>query len=165
MTADEVIRLLRLEPLDIEGGHFRETYRSVEVVPTSRVGGERSFGSAIFYLLRGEPDSFSSLHRLATDEVYHFYLGDPIEMLLLKPSGESERVVLGSDIAAGQQVQYVVPCGWWQGSRVIAGGKWALLGTTMAPAFDGRDFEAGKREDLQRQYPREAELIRQLTRG
>lgn len=167
-TADRLIRQLNLKPLPVEGGYFRETYRASESIPASalppRYSAARSFGSAIFYLLTSEPDCFSAIHKLPTDEIYHFYLGDPVELLLLHPGGRTERVVLGHDIFAGQQVQFVVSRGVWQGSRLLPGGEFALLGTTMTPGFDPADFVAGKRDELLRAYPVHGDLIRQLTR-
>lgn len=118
----------------------------------------------MYYLLTSEQDSFSALHQLQTDEIYHFYLGDPVEMLLLHPDGRAKRMVLGPDILDGQRVQFVVPRDVWQGSRVLAGGSFALMGTTMAPGFDLADWAEGKREELIRQYPQQAVLIRALTR-
>ena len=168
LTADQIIELLGLEPLPEEGGLFRQTYRSGEQIPAaalpSRYGGPRRFATAIYYLLTDAPDSFSALHRLKTYEVYHFYLGDPVEMLLLHPDGGSERPILGQDLAAGQQVQLVVPAGSWQGSRLMPGGRCALMGTTMAPGYEQDDFELGERERLLSGYPEQAELIRGLTR-
>ena len=167
-TAEQLIEHLGLEPLTIEGGLFRQTYAAAESIAgdalPQRYRGPRSFGGAIYYLLTSEADSFSALHRLETDEIYHFYLGDPVEMLLLHADGRSERIVLGSDILSGQRVQFVVPRGVWQGSRVLAGGSFALMGTTMAPGFDLADWAEGKRESLLREYPEHAELIRALTR-
>lgn len=168
MTARQLIEHLKLVPLPVEGGYFRQTYRSEETLARSalpgRYGSERAFGTAIYYLLSDELDCFSALHRLPTEEVYHFYLGNPVELLLLQADGRSARVELGQDLLAGQRVQFVVPRGVWQGSRLQAGGQWALLGTTMAPGYDPSDYEGGEREELIRRYPREAELIRALTR-
>jgi predicted cupin superfamily sugar epimerase len=165
MNVDELIKTLGLQPHP-EGGYFRETYRSNGVLTASalptRYGGDRAFGTAIYYLLTA--DTFSVMHRLASDEVYHFYLGDPVEMLLLQPDGSSQQVVLGHDVTAGQHVQMVVPRMWWQGSRVRTGGRFALLGCTMAPGFDFADFEEGKRADLETSYPDAKELIGALTR-
>lgn len=168
LTAKELIEHLKLEPLPVEGGYFRQTYRSNESLARSALPGrypsERVFGTAIYYLLSDEPDCFSALHRLPTEEIYHFYLGDPVELLLLHADGQSEHIVLGPEIFGGQQVQFVVPRGVWQGSRLIPGGRWGLLGTTMAPGYDPSDFEGGDRETLLQRYPQEAELIRALTR-
>jgi len=168
LTAKKLIEHLGLESLPVEGGRFRQTYCAEEKIPRSalprRYGGDKVFGTAIYYLLTSDPDSFSALHQLPTDEVYHFYLGDPVEMLLLYPDGASRRVVLGQDILRGQQVQFVVPRGVWQGSRLIPGGRFTLLGTTMAPGFDPSDYAGGEREALLRDYPEQADLIRALTR-
>ena len=167
LTAEQIIELLRLEPLPVEGGYYRVTYLADETLDAAtlpeRYGGPRAPGGAIYYLLDG--DSFSALHRLLTDEVYHFYLGQPVEMLLLYPDGHDEVVRLGTDLAAGERVQMVVPRGVWQGSRLAADSAgFALMGTTMAPAYDQADFELGDRAALIAAYPQRAELIRTLTR-
>jgi len=151
LTAARLIELLRLEPLPVEGGHFRQTWRS-------------DAGTAIYYLLSDDPDSFSAMHRLPTDEIYHFYLGDPVEMLLLHPDGRTENLTLGPDLLNGQHVQCVVPHGAWQGSRLRDGGRFALLGTTMAPGFDPSGYEGGSRERLIAEYPAAAAAVRRLTR-
>ena len=167
-TAAELIERLGLEPHPGEGGDYRETWRADETLVAGalppRYAGERAFGTAILYLLTSDPNSFSALHRLPTDEVFHFYLGDPVELLLLHPGGLVEVMTLGPDVLGGQRVQLVVSRGVWQGSRVKAGGEWALLGTTMAPGFDFADYETGERERLIAEYPGTAERIRALTR-
>ncbi len=160
MTADEVIAQLGLQPLPVEGGHFRETWRSSDLVTLPRFLSPKACGSAIYYLLT--PETFSALHRLPTDEVYHFYLGAPVQMLLLE-GGSAREVVLGPDIAAGQQLQFTVAAGVWQGSRLQDGQGFALLGTTMAPGFDLSDYEHGSRRRLLREFPMAAELITRLT--
>lgn len=168
LTAEEIVEHLDLEPLPSEGGLFRQTYVASEEIPAAalpaRYGRSKPLCTAIYYLLTDQPDSFSALHRLPTDEIYHFYLGDPVEMLLLHPEGQSERVVLGQDLLAGQHVQYVVPAGVWMGSRVTEGGRFALMGTTMAPGYDEQDYEGGEAAELERQYRDRATLIRELTR-
>jgi predicted cupin superfamily sugar epimerase len=105
------------------------------------------------------------MHKLASDEVFHFYLGDAVEMLQLWPDGTGKRVVLGRDIAKGELLQTVVPQGVWQGTRLIAGGKVALLGCTVSPGFDYADYASGKREQLVRGWPKWAEMLEKLTRG
>jgi predicted cupin superfamily sugar epimerase len=164
MTADDVIAALKLEPHPIEGGYFRETYRSSAVLPHSVLpwnAGPRSLGTAIYYLL--PPQTVSAIHRLPTDEVFHFYLGDPVQMLQLWPDGKSQTLILGADIAGGQLLQTVVPGGIWQGSFLLAGGKFALLGATMAPGFDYGDYLSGDRDELERDWPEQAKLIKKLT--
>jgi predicted cupin superfamily sugar epimerase len=158
-TARDIIDLLGLRPLPLEGGYYRETYRSAESFP--RGGTVKSAGTAIYYLLT--PDTFSALHRLPTDEVFHFYLGDPVEMLQLPPGGPGNVITLGPDLIAGQRPQVVVPRGVWQGSRLRDGGRFALLGTTMAPGFDFADYEAGDPAALAAAYPAVADFIRRLA--
>jgi predicted cupin superfamily sugar epimerase len=170
LELQELIKLLDLHPLEGEGGLYAETYRSTEHIPQSALparyaGGGRAYGTAIYYLLNNAPDSFSALHRLKTDEIYHFYLGDPIELLLLFPDGMPRVVQMGQDLRAGQYVQFVVPAGTWQGSRLLPGGTWALLGTSMAPGFDFADFEAGERAKLSDAYPSQRLRIIGLTRA
>lgn len=165
LTAEDLIRLLGLEPLEPEGGYFRQTYRAAETIPRAalpaRYVADKAFSTAIYYLLT--PDTQSALHRLPTDEVYHFYLGDPVTLLQLYPGGASEMVTLGPRIDQGQRVQAVVPAGTWQGSLLNPGGAWVLMGTTMAPGFDDSDFALGERAALLAQYPERAELIVRLT--
>jgi predicted cupin superfamily sugar epimerase len=148
LTAADVIELLALQPLTFEGGYFRETYRS-------------DFSTAIYFFLT--PDTFSALHMLPSDEVYHFYAGDPVELVLLNPDGSSELVTLGSDLRAGMQPQAIVPAGVWQGSALRNGGRWALLGTTMAPGFDLAEYRSGNRAELTARYPTAVDHIMRLT--
>ncbi len=171
MTADDVKRTLGLQPHPREGGWFAETYQSGAMLPASVFvnssdpaiyGGPRRLSTAIYYLL--EPGTFSEMHRLGSDEVFHHYAGEAVEMLQLWPHNRIERVMLGRDLAAGQQPQLVVPRGVWQGSRLIAGGTWALLGCTVSPGFDYADYESGTREEMLSGWPAARDLIRALTR-
>lgn len=163
LTAQEVIDLLQLEPLPHEGGFFHQTYRSSETVPPAalpaRYGQERVLGTAIYALLT--QTDFSAMHRLDTAEIYHFYYGDPLEMLLLHPDGSGELFLLGSDLQAGQRPQKVVERDVWQGTRLASGGQhgFALIGTTMAPGFEWAGFELGERDALVQQYPDFADMI------
>jgi uncharacterized protein len=170
MTAAELKELLQLQPHPREGGWFRQTWKAEETIPagalperyaSAREDG-RSAGTAIYYLL--EPESFSEMHRLASDEVFHFYLGNAVEMLQLYPDRTGRRVVLGNNLADGQVVQTVVPQGVWQGSRLIEGGQFALLGCTVSPGFEYSDYASGQRAELMRGWPEWAERIRRLTR-
>jgi len=122
--------------------------------------GTRSLATAIYYLLT--PDTFSAMHRLPTEEIFHFYLGDPVEMLLIDKDGAGTIVTLGPDIMKGMQPQVIVPRNVWQGARLAAGGKFALLGTTMSPGFEFSDYEAGKREELVKLCPEFGERIEGL---
>ena len=160
MTADEIKALLGLAPHPVEGGWFRRTYTSSHSVELPRGG--RAMGTAIYYLL--EEGTFSEMHVLASDEMFHFYLGDPVEMLQLHPDGHSVLLTLGPDLEAGQKVQLVVPAGVWQGTRLVEGGKMALLGCTVTPGFDFADYRNASAEELIAQWPAEAERIRLRTR-
>jgi hypothetical protein len=165
LTAERIIKLYNMKPLPGEGGYYTETYRSAENIERSslpeRYGSDRSHSTAIFYLLT--PDTRSRLHRLKSDEVYHFYLGDPVKLVLIHPSGTIKVLFLGQDIRAGQFVQAVVPAGVWQGSLLLEGGEFALMGTTVAPGFDFSDSEIGVREELLEQYPQHRDIIIELT--
>jgi uncharacterized protein len=153
MTADEVIRILRLQPHPKENGFYRETYRS------DQLAGSHSYSTAIYFLLKS--DGSSEMHRLKSDEVFHFYFGAPAEMLVLKSDGQGEIVRLGNRLEAGETPQLVVPRGCWQGMRST--GEFTLLGTTVAPGFEYEDYESGNREELTQNYPDFADLIRKLT--
>ena len=165
MTADEIIALLKLKPHPKEGGFYSETYRADETIPAgvlpSRYSGPRSFSTCIYYL--PTPGTFSAIHRLQSDEIFHFYLGDPVEMLRLFPDGRGKTVTIGFDLRAGMMPQVVVPRGVWQGSRLVAGGKFALLGCTVAPGFDFADYEHGRRDRPDGRLPEFREKIVALT--
>ena len=139
-TAEEMISMLDLKPLPGEGGYYRETW----ILPS---GSDRPAGTAILYLIT--PSSFSALHRLDADEIFHFYLGNPCEHLVISPDGELTSVILGPDVLSGQHVQSVVPKEHWQGTRLLEGGQWALIGTTMVPGYHQAGFELAHASDLQ----------------
>jgi hypothetical protein len=160
MTAAEIKALLKLEPHPVEGGWYRRTYTSQCNVELER--GVRAAGTAIYYLL--EPGTFSEMHLLQSDEIFHFYLGDPVEMLQLLPDGRSALFTLGHDLQAGQNVQLMVPAGVWQGTRLIGDGNAALLGCTVTPGFDFADYRSGSYAELAAKWPEEAERIKKLTR-
>lgn len=151
ITVDEIIQILNLQRHPTEGGYFLETYRSKNA-------------TAIYYMITDEADSFSEMHQLSRDEIFHFYLGDPVEMLHLYPDGTGKRELLGNYLIAGTQPQVVVPAGVWQGARLFPGGKFALMGTTMAPGFTYQDYRSGSKKELIALYPQFKELIRILTR-
>lgn len=168
LTAQEIIDLLSLQPLPVEGGYFGESYRAEEVLSAEalpeRYSSPRSLGTAIYYFLHA--GHISVLHRLQTDEIYHFYLGRSVELLLLYPDGRTETRRLGTDLAAGERPQSVVPRGVWQGLRLAepeSPAGFALLGTTMAPGFDPTDFELGNRQLLLASHPQCTDHILALT--
>lgn len=150
--AERWIAELGLEPLEHEGGLFRQTHLD-------------EHSSAIYYLLVA-PD-FSALHSLDSTEVYHWYAGSPLEILLLHPDGLAEVHVLGPDLAAGQLPQLVVPPGVMQGSAPLKSDSaeaWSLVGTTMSPPFNWNGFKLGDLELLRMRYPAASGRILSLTR-
>jgi uncharacterized protein len=166
MDIETLKKTLGLVPLPQEGGFYAESYRSADTLPNpylpSRYTGERSLATAIYFLLT--QDSFSALHRLASDEIYHHYLGDPVEMLHLPEATAGRVVMLGKDFDRGMRPQVVVPRGAWQGARLLPGGSFALLGATVSPGFEFADFELAQREPLLAAYPEFSAWITALTR-
>lgn len=156
MTAEEIVQLLDLKPHP-EGGFYRETYRSEQTIP----GLNRAYSTGIYYML--VPGTVSKLHSLMHDEMFHFYLGDPVTWVLLQSNGLVEKVVLGPDIAQGQKLQLLVKAGTWFGGYLNDGGKYGLMGTTVAPGFDFSDFVFGKKEKLLNAFPLMRDEIIRLT--
>jgi uncharacterized protein len=168
ITADQVKEILGLTPHPREGGWFVRTHEAAEMIdpsqfPPARYDGPRRISTTIYYLL--EPDTFSEMHCLASDEMYHHYLGGAVEMLQLHPDGSSRTICIGSDLAAGQRPQVLVPRGVWQGSRLLKAEGFALLGCTVSPGFEFADYQAAPREELTAKWPQEAERIAKLTRS
>ena len=158
-TAAEVIRQLNLAPLPTEGGWFRRTAESELRVP----GSARRASSAILFLVT--PEGFSALHRVDAVETWCFHAGDALEMLVLGAGrGESRLVTLGGDISAGHQLQWMVPAGAWQGTRLKPGGRWGLVSCVVAPEFEPGGFVLGDRAELTAAHPAFAAEIAALTR-
>ena len=150
-----------------EGGYYAETYRASESVPQqslpSRFGGDRSFSTGIYFLL--ETHNFSAFHRIKSDEMWHFYAGEALEIFVIhEEQGEMRVIKLGDDPEKGETFQAVVPAGAWFASRPAQGSTYALVGCTVAPGFDFADFEMAEREALQMQFPEFKQIIQELTR-
>jgi predicted cupin superfamily sugar epimerase len=151
MPAERVSQLIAyfgLTPLPAEGTLFASTWRSVDELPS---GGP--VGTAMIGMYCDEPESQSLFHRLPVDEVWHFYAGDPLRLILLYPDGASRDVILGPEPLLGHAVQFVVPAGVWQAGHLVSGGGYALFGCTLAPGFTGRMYEGGARDALASRYP------------
>jgi predicted cupin superfamily sugar epimerase len=172
LTPDDIRRHLKLQPNPAEGGFFASTYTSAIQLPVNVLQGfattpaTRRLCSAIFYFL--DTNTFSALHRVTSDMIYHFYSGHPVQMLLLHPPGSaprSETCIFGNDLDKGQVPMKVIPGGTWLGSRLLHG-DYALMGVTMAPGFDPADYTIAKREDLLKEYTdaKTRDLIIALTR-
>jgi len=165
MTAEQIIKRFKMQPLRQEGGYYIETYRATEqlkkeILPPG-FSGDRNLSSVILYLLTAK--TVSVMHRLKCDEMFHFYMGNPVTMLQLHPDGSYEIVTLGHDIFNEQNVQVLVPKGVWQGAFIQPGGKFSLMGCSVAPGFDEADFEIGDRETLLAKYPDMRDIIMRLT--
>lgn len=159
------IDTLHLQPHP-EGGFYAETYRSPETIqgkhlPT-RYGGSRTLGTAIYFLVTG--GSFSSLHRIKSDEIWHFYTGTSLTVYVIEPNGKLQEIRLGANPANGEAFQATVPAGGWFGSAVTNPDGYALVGCTVAPGFDFADFELANRQALLEQYPQHHSVIERLTR-
>lgn len=156
---------LQLEPHP-EGGYYRQTYisqtRFAQACLPAGFGGSRAASTAIYFLL--EKGDFSAFHRIQSDEVWHFYAGDALEVIILTKDGGLETISLGADVECGQVFQDTVPAGLWFASRLAREGTYALVGCTVSPGFDFQEFEMGSRDRLIAAYPQHATLIRQLTR-
>jgi predicted cupin superfamily sugar epimerase len=165
ISPEDYIRALSLLPHP-EGGWYRETYRSDETIPQAglpeRFPGPRQLATAIYFLLTS--DSFSALHRIRSDELWHFYAGSPLILHLIEANGCSRSLRLGPNIGTGESFQLQVPADCWFGATVDQPDSFALVGCTVAPGFNFADFELGRRAALLRQYPLQQELIERLTR-
>lgn len=161
----ELIRALDLKPHP-EGGWYRETYRATESIAAGglpeRYAGPRSHATSIYFLLTS--DSFSALHRLKSDELWHFYHGSPLNLHVIQADGRYAPITLGTNLAQGETFQAVVPHGCWFGATVATSGAYTLVGCSVAPGFDFSDFEIADRESLTRAFPQHQALIERLTR-
>jgi predicted cupin superfamily sugar epimerase len=158
-TAGELIGLWRLAPMALENLLFARTY----VAPDLNADGKPAY-SAIVAMVTSDPATRSEMHRLPTDELWHFYLGDPIELLLLYADGHDELVILGQDVFNGQRIQMLVPKGVCMGARLRPGGEYGVFGNTMAPGFVPGDFDRVPANELLPRWPHRRELILALTR-
>ncbi len=159
-TADQIRQLWQMTKMPQEDVLFTPTYESPGTGPDGK-----PLSTAMVAMFTDAAGSFSDMHRLPTDEVWHFYLGDPIDLLLLHPDGGDELITLGADVLAGQRVQFTVPSGTWMGARLRPGGEYGVYGNTMAPGFVPSDFEPGDPAELSSRWPHRADLIAALTRS
>ncbi|MFB6454648.1 cupin domain-containing protein [Chitinophaga sp. Hz27] len=150
----------------VEGGAFRETYRSEWMLDMSTlpagVKGNRNASTCIYFLL--EYGEFSAFHRIAADEIWHFYDGQTLTIYEIEPGGHLITHKLGRDIDKGEQLQVIITAGNWFASRTEIPGGYALTGCTVAPGFDFADFELAEKAPLQAAYPQHAQLIDELTK-
>lgn len=145
-----------------EGGFFKETYRAADSASFDGFESPRSISTGIYFLLTS--GNFSAFHRIKSDEMWHFYTGDPLSIFIIHPNGELQEIRLGLDVENGQLPQAVVPAHTWFASRVHGSGDHSMVGCTVAPGFDFNDFEMADRNTLTAQYPKHAAVITALTR-
>lgn len=161
-----------MQPNTVEGGYYYTTYTSTLLLDSKELPGfkpikeKRPICGGLYYFL--DPQGFSAMHSVTGDMLYHFYAGDPVQMLLLYPEGSPdsyEICTFHNDLAAGGSPMKVIPGGTWLGSRLIPGGEYALMGVTMAPGYNPADYQLGKRKELIKKYPEQKGMIEGLTRG
>ena len=162
----DLVKVLKLKPHP-EGGYYKETYRSADSIGVSGLpqgfNGPRQFSTAIYFLI--EKNNFSAFHRIKSDETWHFYTGDALEVIEIDPFGNLKCTLVGSDLSSDEMFQYTVPAGHWFASRVKEGGEYSLVGCTVSPGFDFEDFEMASRSELIKQFPSHETIIKQLTRS
>lgn len=164
-NVQDIIKKLNLQPHP-EGGYFCETYRSAGGIEASYLGGDfsgdRNYCTAIYFLLTSE--AFSAFHKINQDEIWHFHKGAPIKIHMISPDGHYSNVIMGSDIENDEHFQFVVPAKYWFAAEVLSANSYSLVGCTVSPGFDFRDFNLAKRSDLISQFPEHETLITQFTR-
>ena len=158
--ADRWISALKLAAHP-EGGHYRETYRARKMVKTRDARGERPAFTLIFFLLKSGERSL--LHRIRSDEAWHFYAGGSLTIHEIGPNGAHRRIKLGRHPGAGETLHAVLPAGCWFGATVDNPRSYSLVGCTVAPGFDFKDFELADRRTLAALYPRHKAVIKRLT--
>jgi predicted cupin superfamily sugar epimerase len=150
-----------------EGGFYKENYRSEGVInngtSSHHFPNKRHYATAIYFLI--EKNNFSAFHRIKSDETWHFYDGDPLEVIEIDTNGNLLHTSIGKNILKGETYQYTVKAGHWFASRVLHSGEFSFVGCTVAPGFDFNDFEMALKDELMALYPQHAEVIKMLTRG
>jgi uncharacterized protein len=163
--ANYLIQKYNLEPHP-EGGWYRQTYKSNEQIAVDelpkRFGGDRTFSTAIYFLL--EKENFSAFHRIKSDECWHFYAGDPLLVYIIEENGELKIISLGNDFEKGHSFQYVVPANRWFASRPAPESEYCFVGCTVSPGFEFEDFELANATELSAIYPKHKKIIEQLCR-
>ncbi len=165
LNTQQLIRLYDLQPHP-EGGWYKETYKSSEYISATalpeRFAGARVFSTAIYFLL--EQGNFSAFHRIKSDECWHFYAGDVLDIYVIQQDGALDIIPLGSNIGKGQLFQYAVPANCWFASRPAQGSSYCFVGCTVAPGFDFADFELADAAALSALYPQYKSTIAELCR-
>ncbi|MEX0287731.1 MAG: cupin domain-containing protein [Flavobacteriaceae bacterium] len=162
---ERIIEQLQLEAHP-EGGFFKETYRSSFLISYEDVDDKgvvhRNCATCIYFLLTST--TFSAFHKIGQDEIWHFYKGSPIVLHMISPAGAHSEVIIGNDLEVGQFPQYVVPKEHWFAAKTLGKEGYSLVGCTVAPGFDFKDFELAERDKMISQFPDHKDLIEAFTR-
>lgn len=162
---ESLIKNLELKPHP-EGGYYKETYRSEGFISHQSIqdtfNGDRSYSTGIYFLLTS--DTFSALHRIKQDEMWHFYDGGTLLVHVITAEGNYYKITLGKDFENGEVPQAVVPAGAWFGASVKNKDDFSFVGCTVSPGFDFNDFELAKEKELLLRYPKYSTIIKALTR-
>ena len=165
-TKETIIKQLNLLPHP-EGGYYKETYRSKELIPENRLSnsyqGNRNVSTCIYFMLTSE--NFSAFHRIQQEEIWHFYLGAAILLHTISEEGTYQQFTIGNDFNKGQTPQLIVPGRHWFAAELIEKDSFALVGCTVAPGFDFTDFELANRDQLLQDFPQYLKIIKRLTRN
>ena len=163
--ADFIVEQYQMQPHP-EGGLFAQMYRSSGIIPKTALpaefAGDRYYSTAIVYLLK--ENDFSALHRIRQDEIWHFYLGGALRLVMISPDGKFSETILGHNGVAGEFVQAVVPAGYWFGAKPVEGAVFSFVGCTVAPGFEFADLELARRADMLAQFPDLEAIILNFTR-
>jgi uncharacterized protein len=177
--AEFIIDKLNLIKLVGEGGYYRETYRSDNHIIVSSCNEDlkdgvyscsnlgikssniRSVSTLIYYLLDG--DQFSAFHKVKYDEIWHFYKGSSVSLYILSDVGEIMRIQIGNDLENNEHIQCVIKGNTWFGAEINDKSLYSLMGCSVSPGFDFRDFELGERDKLKNTYPQHESIIHKLT--
>ncbi len=164
-VVNQIIEKLKLAEHP-EGGYYKEVYRSEMLISNKELGksfnGDRNVSTSIYFLLTS--DTFSAFHKIKQDELWHFYKGTAIEIHIIHLDGKYERKIVGTDLLNHEVPQVVIPANTWFAAKVIQDDSYGLVGCTVAPGFDFRDFELANTLDLRAAFPEYSELIQKFTR-
>lgn len=163
--AEKIATTLNMLPHP-EGGYYKETYRSSGIINQETLGshfsGDRHYSTSIYFLLTS--DTFSAFHRIKQDEIWHFYKGSPIKLHIISTNGVYKNIIIGNDLERNEHPQYIVSAGDWFAAEVISNNSFSLLGCTVSPGFDFKDFQLGDKASLIATFPQHKSIITKLTR-
>jgi uncharacterized protein len=155
--AKRLVKKLGLEEHP-EGGYFKETYRAKTLVNVQGREDMRNIATAIYYMLAD--NQFSAFHRIRSDEIWHYYAGSSITLYAINDEGKFAKIRIGR----GEAHQTVMKAGTWFAASLNRKYSYCLLGCTLSPGFDHRDWELGERDKLAKLYPQYNNIIKRYTK-